>query len=90
MVSGSFYGAEASTWYVRVVANITDADQWSYTVTLTETNAPPPVECIDSDTTDDEDFSDARFEPNNSFATAYELALNLMSRSFIHSRLATT
>tara|TARA_B100000683_G_C12502514_1_gene558034 strand:- start:2134 stop:4362 length:2229 start_codon:yes stop_codon:yes gene_type:complete len=84
MVSGSFYGSEASTWYVRVVANVTDADQWSYTVTLTETNAPPPVECIDSDTTDDEDFSDARFEPNNSFATAYELALN-PDESVIHS-----
>ena len=95
LVAGSYYGTENGTWYVRVAANVTGEDQWNYTVTMTETDAPPPVECVDSDTTDDVDYSDARFEPNDNFADAYEINLNpdesvIYSFAACHQTTATT
>ncbi len=85
-VSGSYYGSEAATWYLRINANITDADQWNYTVTVTETDAPPPVECVDSDTTDDVDVSDAQYEPNNTLADAYEITVGTEPQIFSFAR----
>ncbi|MFZ9886161.1 MAG: hypothetical protein ACO3JL_01560 [Myxococcota bacterium] len=64
-VSGVADADESGNFLLRITGAASEADQWSYAVTLEESDAPPQVSCSDETANG--------IEPNDTFATAHEI-----------------
>lgn len=64
-VSGISAPDASGNFYVRITGSGTEADDWVYSVSIEETNAPQQVDCADE--------TSNGVEPNDEFGTAYLL-----------------